>query len=147
MPTREQELAKDPLRDFHVWWLDACEADVTDLEQRLESAKREEDLQEYLEQRPMSLVQHLGGGHGRYVIPRKRLGAEHVTDFVIGHRHSGGSEWQAVELESPKSKMFTKAGDPTKELTHAIRQITDCAHGCSGIRTMRHARLRNPVSG
>ena len=30
-----------------------------------------------------------------------------------------------MELESPKVKMFTVKGDPTKELTHAIRQIQD----------------------
>ena len=31
----------------------------------------------------------------------------------------------AIELESPKAKLFNKAGDPSKELNHAIRQIVD----------------------
>jgi len=68
---------------------------------------------------------YLGGGHGRWVIPTKRLGSEYITDFVIGERSSLGFEWQAVELESPAAPLFTKAGDPTKQLTHAIRQIQD----------------------
>lgn len=125
LPTRAEELADDPLGEFHVWWLDVTEDDATQLSDRLHSATSERDIQKYLEQHPMTLIQHLRGGHGRYVIPQKRLGAEHVTDFVIGHRHSGGCEWEAVEIESPKAKLFTKAGNPTKELTHAIRQIQD----------------------
>ena len=72
---------------------------------------------------PMLLAVQLGGGHGRWVIPQKRLGCEYVTDFVIGERSSIGFEWYAVELESPKAKMFTRKSDPTKELTHAISQI------------------------
>jgi len=73
----------------------------------------------------MLLIQHLGGGHGRWVIPRQRLGAEHITDFVIGESCSSGFDWQAVELESPGARMFTRRGDPTASLTHAIRQIQD----------------------
>jgi hypothetical protein len=30
-----------------------------------------------------------------------------------------------VEIESPKAKMFTKAGDPSATLNHAIRQVQD----------------------
>lgn len=74
---------------------------------------------------PACLIQHLGGGHGRWVIPRQRLGSEHVTDFLIAHRHSFGFEWQAVELESPLRPMFNKNGDPSQYLNHAIRQMTD----------------------
>ena len=67
----------------------------------------------------------MGGGHGRWVIPKKRFGCEYVTDFLIGEKSSIGFEWYAIELESPKAKMFTKAGNPSKTLTHAIRQIQD----------------------
>ena len=71
------------------------------------------------------LVQHLGGGHGRWVIPQKRLGAEFVPDFVIGEMSSIGYEWQLVELESPEAPLFTRSGDPSKHLNHALRQIDD----------------------
>lgn len=115
----------DPLQDFHVEWMEAKEKDADRLEACLTVAKREEDVQQFLQKEPMLLIQHLGGGHGRYVIPKQRLGSQYVTDFVIGERHSGGMEWQAVELESPKATMFTKKGDPTAALNHAIRQIHD----------------------
>jgi hypothetical protein len=82
-------------------------------------------MQTYLAAHPELLIQHFGGGHGRWVIPQKRLGAEYVPDFVIGERHSGGRFWTAVELEGPQRAMFTKAGDPSRYLWHAIRQIVD----------------------
>jgi Domain of unknown function (DUF4263) len=125
LPSRKEILADDPLREYFVWWMDHTRRDCDDLRFCLESAERESDLQSFLQERPIVLVQHLGGGHGRWVIPQQRLGAEHVTDFLIGERHSDGFDWQAVELESPAARMFTKAGDPTRALTHAIRQIQD----------------------
>ena len=123
--TRGEILADDPLSANFVWWMGITWGDVQRLMHQIESATKEQDMQTYLAENPAVLIQHLGGGHGRYVIPQKQLGAEYVTDFVIGHKHSGGFEWQAVELENPKARMFTKAGNPTKELTHAIRQIQD----------------------
>ncbi len=123
--SREQLLAITPMPEYFVWWFDIEDADVHAFACRLEIAQSEQDLQSFLEENPMLLIQHLGGGHGRWVVPRQRLGAEHVTDFMIGERHSLGFEWQAVELESPKATMFTRSGDPSHHLTHAIRQIQD----------------------
>lgn len=122
--SKEDYLKDDPLRDFHVWWDEIKKDDFEKLEAGIESAKKEEDIQKILALIPLLLVQHLRGGHGRWVIPKQKLGAEHVTDFIIGERHSFGFDWTAVELESPKLKMFTKKGNPTEALTHAIRQMT-----------------------
>ena len=94
-------------------------------DRKLARATREQDMQAFLECEPIMLLQHLGGGDGRWVIPRKRLGAEHVIDFIIGERDSAGWGWQAVELKSPRARMFKKNGDPGAGLTHAIRQIQD----------------------
>ncbi|MBN3759296.1 Shedu anti-phage system protein SduA domain-containing protein [Burkholderia sp. Ac-20365] len=121
----EEMHARDPLRDFHSFWDAVDESDVDALRNALDTANREEDIQQFLQANPKYLIQHLGGGHGRWVIPKQRLGAQHVTDFMIGQRDSMGFRWQAVELESPLAKMFTKAGNPTAQLTHAIRQIQD----------------------
>lgn len=123
--TREDCLRADPLRDFHVWWDDIVEADVTAWRDVLDKARDERPIQEHLEAHPLLLAQCVGGGHGRWVIPQQRLGAEYVTDFVVGERSSIGFEWLAVELESPRAKLFTRAGDPTRQLNHAIRQVTD----------------------
>jgi hypothetical protein len=121
----EDSRAKDPLRDFYSFWDTVSESDVDALREALDSAKREEDIQQFLQANPKYLIQHLGGGHGRWIIPKQRLGAQHVTDFLIGERDSMGFRWQAVELESPGAKMFTKSGNPSAPLTHAIRQIQD----------------------
>jgi|SRR5208337_1410822 len=121
----EDSLVNDELRDFHVRWLEIKASDVDAFESRLATAEKETEIQQFLEKHPVLLIQHLGGGHGRWVIPRKRLGSEHVTDFVIGDRDSVGFEWVAVELESPKAPLFNQNGDPSAKLNHAIRQITD----------------------
>ncbi len=114
-----------PLREFFVWWNEINVEDVEKFESHLEMATKERNLQEYLESNPIVLIQYLGGGHGRWVIPQKRLGSDYVTDFVIGERDSMGFHWTAVELEGPKDKMFNKNGDVSAKLNHAIRQITD----------------------
>ncbi|NOZ09843.1 MAG: DUF4263 domain-containing protein [Gammaproteobacteria bacterium] len=121
----KRRLEKDPLRDFFIWWDEINEKDVEALTLNIENAKCEEEIQQFLQNNPKYLIQHLGGGHGRWVLPKKKLGAEYITDFVIGERHSFGFDWQAVELESPKRKMFNKNGDPNQYLNHAIRQIQD----------------------
>ena len=114
-----------PLGEFFVWWHQLTRGHVTRFKQQLERATREQDLQSFLERDPKILVQHLSGGHGRWVIPHQRLGSQYVTDFLIGEQNSDGWEWQAVELESPRVRMFTKKGDPTAQLNHAITQIQE----------------------
>lgn len=111
--------------EYFVWWNDITQDDVDSFVRALDRASNERDMQAFLEKAPLLLIQHLGGGHGRWVIPQKRLGAEYVPDFVVGQCDSSGFEWQIVELESPLAKMFTKSGDPSRALNHAIRQIAD----------------------
>jgi hypothetical protein len=123
--SREEIIAEDPLGDFFVWWDDVSFEDISMLEECLRIASKENDIQSFLQKNPIILIQHLGGGHGRWVIPKQRLGAEHVTDFLIAGRSSIGFEWQAVELELHNVPMFNRKGDPSKHLIHAIRQIQD----------------------
>jgi hypothetical protein len=122
---REQIIANDPLGEFLVFWKDIRSTDADSLEAKLNSAENERDMQSYLEEHPLLLIQHLGGGHGRWVIPHQKLGVQFVTDFVVAEKSSIGFEWVAVELESPIAKLFTKNGDPSTTLNHAIRQISD----------------------
>jgi hypothetical protein len=121
----EELRRSDPWGQHLVLWDEIASHDVTRLKNGLDAARREEDIQQLLQLNPKFLIQHLGGGHGRWVIPKQRLGAEHVTDFLIGEKHSFGYEWQAVELESPLKPMFNKNGDPSQHLNHAVRQIQD----------------------
>jgi hypothetical protein len=140
---REALLKRTPLREFFVWWQDITQKDVTALRRCVQNANREEDIQRFLTKKPLLLLQHLGGWHGRWVIPKKKLGAEHITDFVIGSKSSPGFRWVAVELESPKAKMFTKAGNPTAQLTHAIKQIQDWRSWIGFNRTTQPGRENN----
>ena len=124
---RRAELEGHPsLTEFLVDWDTVISADlVARFRQALDGAKVERDLQIFLEDNPTLLVQPLGGGHGRWVLPQKRLGGEHITDFMIAEKSSLGFEWTAVELESPTASIFTKAGEFSATASHAIRQIED----------------------
>ena len=121
-----QEIIKnDPLGDFFVWWKEPALNYRNNFKKCLSRARNENDLQRYLSANPFVLACQLGGGHGRWAIPKKRMGAEYVPDFLVAEKSSMGFEWYAIELESPKAKMFTKAGNSSHTLTHAIRQIED----------------------
>ncbi len=124
--SREEILANDAQRAFHVWHSDLRREDVLALEAVLgQQGVREEAVQQELTRRRALLVQHLGGGHGRYVIPKPQFGGQYEPDFLIGERASYGLEWTLVELEAPSREMFTKAGEVSQWLNHAIRQIND----------------------
>lgn len=124
-PTLQELIRKDPFNKFLALWDDITPSHLARFKRCLASARSEAPLQQLFAREPLLLVQHLGGGHGRWVIPQKRLGAEFVPDFVVGEKSSIGYEWQLVELESPTAPLFTRAGDPSKQLNHALRQIDD----------------------
>lgn len=111
--------------DKMVDWLTDNKPDADRARRALSKAKCEGDMQKFLLNNPRCLVGHLGGGHGRWVLPQFRLGSEYVADFILGERHSFGHHWQLVELECPTKKMFNKNGAPSATLTQAIRQIQD----------------------
>jgi hypothetical protein len=107
-------------------WNDITDQDVAKLLRVLDSAGDERPVQRHLATNPLLLVQHLGGGHGRWVFSQKRLGSEFVTDFVIGERSSSGFEWQFVELQSPRARLFvSSSGRQSKQLDEGIRQILE----------------------
>ncbi len=56
------------------------------------------------------------------VTPKVPLGNEYVTDYVV---ELPNCEYILVEIEQPKYTLFTKQGNPTKELTHAQGQVRD----------------------
>jgi len=120
--TRDEWLAQLPLREYFV-----DHGATTEGREALRCALEEggeREIQRVLESHPRLLVQRLTSGMG-WVIPQKRLGSEFVTDFLVAEELSPGFYWQAVELESPRVRMFTKTGDPSRYLVHAIRQIQD----------------------
>lgn len=113
------------LEQFSVPWMNITPEHIAALKHVLEHATNEEDLQRFLTDNKLFLIQHLGGGHGRYVIPKPRLGADLIPDYLIAEMSSIGIEWHGVELESPLADYFTANGQAGNLLTHAIQQIVD----------------------
>lgn len=94
--SRSAAVVDDDLADFFVWWDDITSDDVESYEDVLSAVDSERPLQRHLALNPRLLVQHLGGGQGRWVIPHSRLGSEFVPDFIIGER---GLETVATDLQ------------------------------------------------
>jgi hypothetical protein len=59
---------------------------------------------------------------GKHVWPQKMLGNKYKVDFVIREHDDS---YVAVEIESPRFKLFTNNLDPRHELTHAEQQVRD----------------------
>lgn len=51
------------------------------------------------------------------------FGANLRCDFLWLNDNSSGPEWVLVEIEKPGLELFTKKGDPTYSLNHAIEQL------------------------
>ncbi len=56
------------------------------------------------------------------IIPEYPLGETYQVDFVA---ECYDSQYLLIELEKSALKLFTKGGDPTHQLTHAVRQVGD----------------------
>jgi hypothetical protein len=117
--------AEEELEEFFIAWDPIRKQDVRLLYEALGASTREQDMQSFLEDNPLHLVQPLHGGAGRWVLPHPRLGSQLIPDFLVGERDSLGYHWILVELESPLAEMLNRNGDPSSTLNHAIRQITD----------------------
>lgn len=72
-----------------MWWLDITLDELALFVTVLADAQDEKPMQRHLESNPRLLVQHLRGGHGRWVIPQKRLGSEYVPDVNVRSRLHG----------------------------------------------------------
>lgn len=59
------------------------------------------------------------------VYSKFKLGAQHTTDFAFCRMDTPGVQWHLIEIEKPKDRLFTKDGNPSARLTHAIRQCLD----------------------
>ena len=119
---RREWLASLPLQEYFV-----DKGPITEAREALQaslSCGTERDIQRVIDNYPRLLTHRLTCEMG-WVIPQKRLGSEYVTDFLVSEELSPGFYWLAVELKSPRVQMFTKAGDPSRYLVHAIRQIQD----------------------
>lgn len=80
---------------------------------------KESDIQEFL-----SNHSSLFFGEAVFVISRAELGSDFQADFVIAtDEASYGINYKFVEIETPQSSVYTRRGDPSARLTHAIQQV------------------------
>lgn len=85
----------------------------------------EHELQRFLADRSyfFSRLLRLNGQSPLY--SKIRLGDQYETDFACFDSGSSGPEWYLVEIELPTPKLFTKSGQPTACLSHAMQQVRD----------------------
>lgn len=117
------QLARTYLNEYETNFLEITSDDVNELVSIIEHSTREEDVQQFLTSHPSILTHYLGGGHGRYCLPKKSLGGMYIPDFLLADLNSKGISWYVVELKNPQAKMFNENGDNSKELNQAIKQI------------------------
>lgn len=84
---------------------------------------REEEIHTFLAAHPMLLPS------ASLPLSKFRLGGSYVVDFLLLSRNywsnSPSPLLTLVELERADGALFTRAGDPTSFLTHALRQVQD----------------------
>lgn len=106
----------------HVPSLEAVRA----LEELLESGEpREEPFQALVTRCPALLSASVVGGWKTFVIPKQRLGAEYVPDFLVLGISSIGPQWVLVELEAPRHKIRNKDGGISGPTRQGVKQIRD----------------------
>lgn len=59
------------------------------------------------------------------VFSKLPLGNQHISDFSFARQNTPGVTWHLIEIERPEYRLFTKSGNPTAKLTHALRQAHD----------------------
>jgi hypothetical protein len=99
---------------------------IRGLEELLEGGEwYEEPLQRHLAANPSLLASLVVGGHKTWVIPKQRLGAQYVTDFLVMGLNSAGPHWVMVELEAARHDIHLRSGRLSAPTRHAVDQIRD----------------------
>lgn len=91
---------------------------ISELQQALEIPMRNEnELQRILTQNPI-----LFGLEYSRIIPKHQLGSDYELDYAL-EQYSGIIDF--VEIEASSHKLYTNAGNPSKDLVHAEQQAID----------------------
>lgn len=90
---------------------------IAQFERLLDLGPREEEVQVFLTDNPILLAPDAAK-----ITPKVKLGTEFITDYVLEMAHE---EYVFVEIEPPGERLFTRAGDTTARLNHAIGQVRD----------------------
>jgi hypothetical protein len=105
--------------------LDQIQKDIRKYEKLLNKPATEHHIHEFLAEHSyfFNTLIRLYGVSPLY--SKVKLGSNFEVDFAYFDTSSYGPEWELIEIESPKQKLFNKNGDPSAALTHAIRQLEE----------------------
>jgi hypothetical protein len=92
-------------------------------ERVLNTAEREEDVQQFLARNPFILAEQLP--HCHFVIPKFRFGGKYVCDFLLPEKASSGTSWILVELEPVNAQLVTTSGQLAERVRVALQQVRD----------------------
>lgn len=84
----------------------------------LQTANREEDVQEFIAENPILLSFF----RASQIIAKPQIGVKYRADFGIV---TSSGEFLLIEIESPKLRLLKKDGHRTSGLTHAFEQVGD----------------------
>ena len=95
---------------------------AAEFRQLLDSDINESDLQRYLEANPIMFCPDFVR-----CIPHPQFGAEFEPDFILLRPAPGSHDTECVlvEIEPAGTELFTKAGDVTAPVNHALGQVRD----------------------
>lgn len=122
--------------------------DIDELEQIIDQAKDEKQIQKFLEEKP-ELLGLLLTGQDRYVIPQASLGGKYAADFFLADTDSIGISWWMVELETPRSPVLLRPSDNHEQFDEKTRKgIAQIKHWREHIgRNRAHARASQSEGG
>ena len=92
----------------------------------LDSEPLEEELQKFLTENPRILLAAVARNHDAELLVKPNI-HRFELDFAVSENwaSTGKRDWTLIELERSTHRLFTKAGDPTAAVTHAVRQTMD----------------------
>lgn len=123
MIKKRTEITYDPLVEGLT--LDKIQKDIKEYEDLLDQKVNESEIHSFLSSHSyfFNTLIRLYGVSPLY--SKLKLGSNFEIDFAYFDTSSYGPEWELIEIESPKQKLFNKNGDPSAALTHAIRQVEE----------------------
>lgn len=92
---------------------------ASQFESLLVHAEREEELQAFLKENPMVLHPTAE------VIPKKKLGEDFITDFVLFTPSDQGPNYTLVEIEKSSHPILVRDNSLSSQTNHALKQTRD----------------------
>jgi len=101
--------------------------DVAAFTKLLNSKARESKLQTFLASHSYFFSGMIDPYAPSPLYSKVKLGHDYEVDFAWLYYDSFGPEWRLIEIENPNTSLFTKSGNASFALNHAIQQARDWA--------------------